>query len=727
MKSFLATLGGMFWLTVATGQEQPLYQNPAISINTRVEDLLQRMTLEEKILQLNQYTAGLNDVENNWDGYTGDLPAGIGSLIYFADNGELANEIQEKALRQTRLGIPVLLGHDVIHGYRTIFPIPLAQAASWNPNLMREAAAVAAREASACGIRWTFSPMVDIGRDPRWGRVMEGYGEDPYAASVFAKAVIIGYQGERLDNPGSIASCLKHFAGYGASEAGRDYTYTELSDQTLRDTYLPPFKAGVEAGAATIMSAFNNLNGTPATANGFLLRDVLKKEWNHDGFVVSDWNAIRQLQNQGMAEDGKDAARLAFQAGVEMDMVDNLYRQFLPELLEDGVITLADIDEAVRRVLTLKFRLGLFDHPFVNEVEARRTFCQPADMEVAEKLAEESMVLLKNHKGLLPLSRTKRIALIGPFISSTVDMLGNWCARGKQEETESLLDGLSAVFSHLVSAQGCDFESFNPVEIQEAVQLAQESDVVILCIGHRASWSGENCSRADISIPLAQEVLLREIHKTGRPVITLLCTGRPLDLSRIEPLSDAILLVWHPGSRGGSAVASLLSGASNPSGKLPVTFPRSVGQIPIYYNRRPMARTGDQGIYQDMDSEPLYPFGYGLSYASFEYGDPVLSSSHIRQGDTVTATVSVRNTSSHGGYETVFWYISDPVCTITRPVRELKFFEKKWIPAGKTVTFQFDLAPLRDLGFIDSAGKVSVDPGRFDITVGGRSVSLFLE
>ena len=720
MRNLWLTLLAFLPFAVSCGNDAMLYKDASAPVEERVEDLLSRMTLEEKILQLNQYTLGRNTVENNLGEAVREIPAEIGSLIYFSDDAQLRNVMQKKAMEESRLGIPILFGHDVIHGYRTIFPIPLAQACSWNPALAEKACSISAQEAASSGVDWTFSPMVDVARDPRWGRVMEGYGEDVYTNSVFCEAAVRGYQGEDLASPNSIAACLKHYVGYGASEAGRDYVPTEISDQTLWDTYLPPFEAGVKAGAATLMSAFHNISGVPASANRYILTEILKEKWGHDGFVVSDWDAVRQLKNQGMAKDGKEAALLAFNAGIEMDMVDDLYLKHIPELLDEKKISMSQVDEAVRRVLRVKFRLGLFERPYTEEVTESERYLLPESMEVAEQLAVESVVLLKNDD-VLPVENAKRIALIGPMAATQYDHLGNWIARGKAEDVISISDGMKEEFAgktEIVTVSGCDFEGQDRSGFVSAVKAAKSSDVVVMCLGLKGKWSGENCSRSTIELPAIQEELLKTVAAVGKPMIVLNSSGRPVDLHRIEGYADAIMQIWHPGVCAGKAVAGLLSGRYNPSGKLAMTFPYNTGQIPIYYNRRNSGRRGTQGLYKDVQSEPLYEFGHGLSYSKFEYGPLTLSSDRITQDDPLVAELVVRNVSDRDGLETVHWYICDPYSHITRPVKELKFFEKKMIKAGEEVLFRFEIDPIRDLGFVDRTGRRYLDKGEYYIMVG---------
>ena len=719
-----------FCLMVAFGcssEKSPIYKDASADIEARVNDLVNRMTLEEKILQLNQYVLGINTVENNFGEMVKDIPVEIGSLIYFNDHAEVRNAMQKKAMEESRLGIPILFGHDVIHGYRTTYPIPLALACSWNPELVRQASEVAAQEAYDCGVNWTFSPMVDVSRDPRWGRVMECFGEDPYTNAVFCEAVVKGYQGDDMSEKNRIAACLKHYVGYGASEAGRDYVPTEISDQTLWDTYLPPFEAGVKAGAATLMSAFHTISGIPASANHYILTEVLKEKWQHDGFVVSDWGAVEQLRYQGMAEDEKEATMLAFNAGIEMDMADRMYQKYLAVLLEEGKVDMKLVDESVRRVLRVKFRLGLFEQPYVEEKPESEMYLLPKSLEIAEKAAAESMVLLKNENSVLPLENVGTIAVIGPVASDSTQHLGNWGARARAEDVVGIVQGMCEEYagkSKILTAKGCDFEGEDKSGFAESVRVAKASDVVVVCLGHKGSWSGENQSRSTIEIPKIQEELLSAVEATGKPVVVLVTTGRPVELPRIEKKADAILQTWHSGVRAGKAIAGILSGRYNPSGKLAMTFPYTTGQIPVYYNRRHRARTGDQGLYKDITSEPMYPFAHGLSYSTFEYGKLTVSADKLKEGETISAEVTVKNTSQRDGLETVHWFVKDPYSHITRPVKELKYFEKKLIKAGENVTFRFEINPLRDLGFVNREGKKYLDKGEYRIMVGDQSVSI---
>ena len=705
-----------------------MYKDAKAPIEKRIDDLISRMTLEEKILQLNQYTLGRNNNVNNVGEEVKKVPSEIGSLIYFDINPELRNSMQKKAMEESRLGIPIIFGYDAIHGFRTIYPISLGQACSWNPGLVEQACAVSAQEARMSGVDWTFSPMIDVARDPRWGRVAEGYGEDPYTNGVFAAASVRGYQGDDMSAENRMAACLKHYVGYGASEAGRDYVYTEISAQTLWDTYLLPYEMGVKAGAATLMSSFNDISGVPGSANPYIMTEILKKRWKHDGFIVSDWGAVEQLKNQGLAATKKDAARYAFNAGLEMDMMSHAYDRHLKELVEEGKVTMAQVDESVRRVLRVKFRLGLFERPYTPVTNEKDRFFRPQSMAVAAQLAAESMVLLKNNNQILPLTNKKKIAVVGPMAKNGWDLLGSWCGHGKDTDVEMLYDGLTAEFggdAELRYAMGCKPQGNDRSGFAGALDVARWSDVVIVCLGEMLTWSGENASRSTIALPQIQEELVKELKEAGKPIILVLSNGRPLELNRMEPLCDAILEIWQPGINGARSMAGILSGRINPSGKLAMTFPYSTGQIPIYYNRRKSGR-GHQGFYKDITSDPLYPFGHGLSYTEFKYGTVTPSATKVKRGDKLSAEVTVTNTGSRDGAETVHWFISDPYCSITRPVKELKHFEKQLIKAGETKTFRFDIDLERDFGFVNEDGKRFLEAGEYHILVQGQTIKIEL-
>ena len=721
-------LSGCLAGAMAANKKQPIYKDAKAPIEERVNDLVSRMTLEEKVQQLNQYTLGRNNNENNRGEEVKKIPATLGSLIYFDEDANLRNEAQRKAMEESRLGIPILFGYDVIHGFRTIYPISLGQACSWNPQLVEQACAVSAQEARMSGVDWTFSPMIDVARDPRWGRVAEGYGEDPYTNGVFAAASVRGYQGDDMSAENRMAACLKHYVGYGASEAGRDYVYTEISAQTLWDTYLLPYEMGVKAGAATLMSSFNDISGVPGSANPYIMTEILKKRWKHDGFIVSDWGAVEQLKNQGLAATKKDAARYAFNAGLEMDMMSHAYDRHLKELVEEGKVTMAQVDESVRRVLRVKFRLGLFERPYTPVTNEKDRFFRPQSMAVAAQLAAESMVLLKNNNQILPLTNKKKIAVVGPMAKNGWDLLGSWCGHGKDTDVEMLYDGLTAEFggdAELRYAMGCKPQGNDRSGFAGALDVARWSDVVIVCLGEMLTWSGENASRSTIALPQIQEELVKELKEAGKPIILVLSNGRPLELNRMEPLCDAILEIWQPGINGARSMAGILSGRINPSGKLAMTFPYSTGQIPIYYNRRKSGR-GHQGFYKDITSDPLYPFGHGLSYTEFKYGTVTPSATKVKRGDKLSAEVTVTNTGARDGAETVHWFISDPYCSITRPVKELKHFEKQFIKVGETKTFRFDIDLERDFGFVNEDGKRFLEAGEYHILVQGQTVKIEL-
>lgn len=707
-------------------QENPLYKDAKQPVEKRIEDLLARMTLEEKVMQLNQYTLGRNDNANNMADPVNDIPAQVGSLIYFGSNADLRNRVQKKAMEQSRLGIPIIFGYDVIHGFRTIYPISLGQACSWNPALVEKACGVAAQEARMSGVDWTFSPMIDVARDGRWGRVAEGYGEDTYTNAIFTVASVKGYQGTNLASDKNVAACLKHYIGYGASEAGRDYVYSEISNQTLWDTYMPPYEAGVKAGAVTLMSSFNDISGTPGSANHYTLTEVLKKRWKHDGFVVSDWGSIEQLRPQGVAANKKEAALKAFTAGVEMDMMNRSYDNHLGDLVKEGKVSETLLNDAVRRVLRVKFKLGLFDRPYTPTTTEKQRFYRPESLKIAEQLAEESIVLLKNKDKALPLNNVSKIAVIGPMAKSQWNLLGSWAAQGKSDDIISISDALQAEFkgkAEVSYALGADFDGQDKKGFEEAKALAAKSDVIVLCLGEKKNWSGENASRSTIALPQIQEELAIELKKLAKPIILVLSSGRPLELNRLEPISDAILTMWQPGTPGGKPLSGVLSGRVNPSGKLAMTFPFSTGQIPIYYNYRQSARP-HQGKYQDIQSAPLYEFAHGLSYTTFEYGDLKVSATQIKRGEKLTVEIPVKNIGDRDGVETVHWFIQDPVSSISRPIKELKYFEKQLLKKGETKTYKFEVDLQRDLSFVDGDGKRFLEAGDYNIIVKNKKIKI---
>jgi beta-glucosidase len=728
-KTLLAICAFTFSMNLLAGNSVPLYKDQNAPIEERVEDLLKRMTIEEKIQQTNQLAYGKNANENNIEVDKKAVSAETGSLIYRSISPVYRNQLMKKAMEESRLGIPILMGFDVIHGYKTVYPIPLGQVCSWNRELVSAACAVAAKESRLSGVDWTFSPMIDVARDSRWGRVSEGYGEDPYTNAEFCVASVKGYQGTNLADQTSIAACLKHYIGYSLSEGGRDYHYSDVSAQTLWETFMPPYEAGVKAGAATLMCGFNDMSGIPASANPYTLTEILKKRWKHDGFVVSDWGSVSNQIAQGFAKDKKEATYNSFMAGVEMDMVDNNYVETLPQLIAEKKVPMQTLDEAVRRILRIKFRLGLFNQPYAKELPEKDRYFEPQSMAVAEKLAEESYVLLKNKNNILPLSKDfKQIAMIGPLVDNRVDLMGSWAGQGTKETVQTLLEGMQKEFAGKATlnvAKGCYFDGNDESKIEEAVQVAMKSDVVVACMGEKKNWSGENAVRSTIALPAIQVKLIAALKKTGKPIVFVFSSGRPIDFNTIETNSDAILAIWQPGIAGGTPMAGILSGRLNPSGKLAITFPLTTGQIPTYYNMRQSGHPGSGG-YQDISSEPKYWFGHGLSYTTYTYGKVKLSATKIKKNEKLVAEVEVANIGSMDGKETAMWFISDPVASITRPMKELKYFEKKTVKVGEKLVFKFEIDPMRDLSFPDNNGIRRLESGDFILNINNQKVKFEL-
>lgn len=713
----------------------------------RIDSLLKQMTLEEKIGQVNQYSAGTpTGPGTGRSGYEEMIAKGeVGSL--FNVTGQKANDYQKIAVEKSRLKIPLIFGLDVIHGYRTIFPVPLALSATWDPQVVQKAARVAAEEASAEGIRWTFSPMVDIARDARWGRIIEGAGEDTYLGSAMARAWVRGYQGTSLANPDSIAACMKHFVGYGAAEGGREYNTTEIPDRLLRQVYLPPFRAGQLEGAATFMSAFNSLNEVPASANPFTL-GILRTEWNFRGFVVSDWTSIAELMAHGIANDGATAARKAFTAGVDMDMESNLYWTTLGAQIKSGQVPMARLDDAVRRILRVKFALGLFDHPFADLSRASSVMLSPEHLQTARQAAEESFVLLKddavNGAPVLPLKADAKVALIGPLADSAEDMIGSWSAQGQPQDAITLRKTLTEKLGDkLVYAKGTETLTDSEAGFAEAVQAAQQADVVVMALGENARWmTGEAGSRTRLNLPGNQEQLLEAVAAAGKPVVLLVFSGRPLVLNWAAAHVPAIVEAWFPGVQAGPALAETLYGQNNPSGKLTTSFPRAVGQEPLYYNQLPTGRpVGNidtshppaddaekyKSRYIDQMNTALYPFGYGLSYTTFAYSPVTLSASTVKAADLnagkpgLTVTATVTNSGKTAGDETVQMYINERGTSVSRPIRELKGFQKVMLQPGESKTVSFTLG--RDeLEFWNIDMKDLVEPATVKVWVAGNSV-----
>jgi beta-glucosidase len=712
------------------------------STEARIEKLLKQMTLEEKIGQLNQYSAGSpTGPGTGRSNYEEMITKGeVGSL--FNVTGAQVNTFQKLAVEKSRLKIPLIFGLDVIHGYRTVFPTPLAMSATWQPDLVEKAARVAATEASHDGIRWTFSPMVDIARDARWGRIVEGAGEDTYLGSAMSRAYIRGYQGATLNDPTSIAACAKHYVGYGAAEGGRDYNTTEISERTLRQVYLPPFKAARDAGAATFMSAFNSLNGVPSSANPLTLDTILRKEWKFRGFVVSDWNSIGELIPHGIANTPAVAARKAVTAGVDMDMEGNFYFTTLAEQVKSGKVPMAAIDEAVRRILRVKIELGLFEHPY-SEIAENAMLTAPS-RELARTVAEKSFVLLKN-ENVLPLKSGVKVALIGPLADSGSDMLGAWGAKGEAKDVVTLRAALQQrLGSSMTFAEGTKILTTSTDGFAEAVNAAKAADVAVVALGENASeMTGEAASRSELGLPGNQQQLLKEIVATGKPVVLLVFTGRPIILNWEAQNVPSILEAWHPGVEAGNALVRTLFGESNPGGKLTTSFPRSVGQEPLYYNHlntgrplkeiddtRPPNNAGEKyhSRYIDQQTTPLFPFGFGLSYTTFAYGPVTISSSSLAAADVdrglakIQVSADVKNTGTVAGDEVVQLYVSQTGTSVARPVRELKGFERLTLAPGASKHVEFTIGH-DELAIWGLDMKNAVEPGTLSIWVGGSSVS----
>ncbi len=693
------------------------------SVDLRVNNLLAKMSLEEKIGQLVQYSPW-KSTEEKIQGETAQ--GGVGSLlnVFGALN---TNTWQKIAMEKSRLHIPILFGLDVIHGYKTIFPIPLAEDCAWDPALLEKCEGVAAQEASAAGVRWTFAPMVDVSREPRWGRISEGSGEDPYLGSVLAAARVRGFQGKDLKEPHSIAACAKHFVGYGAPVAGREYNTTDMSEVTLREIHLPPFKAAVEAGVRTLMSAFNDLNGVPASGNKHTIRDILKGEWSFKGFVVSDWASVQQLVTHGYAKDDKDAALKGMLAGVDMDMQSKVYKDYLAQLYKEGKLPLSVINESVRRILRVKFELGLFDHPYTNESQENELTMTSGSLATALQEAERSMVLLKNEKDLLPLSKDlKTVAVIGSLADSQKDPLGPWHCRGEDvmDKVSTVLSGIKSKVSkdtQVLYSPGVGTGDSTDKALQEAVDTARKAQVAIVVAGETQDMSGEAAARTSLDLPGRQEEMIKAIQATGVPVVLVLMNGRPLTIPWEAEHVPAILESWFLGHQHGQAVAEALFGDFNPSGRLVVTFPRNVGQIPIYYAQKNTGRPNIgkekwESKYIDSPNTPLFPFGFGLSYTTFEYSDLSLSAKSLRPNDSIQVTVTVKNTGKVAGDEVVQLYLREAAASITQPVRKLVDFQKVQLEPGASQQVQFTL-PGSKLSFFNEQGRPTFEPGNFSLWV----------
>jgi beta-glucosidase len=719
-----------------------------------VASLMQKMTLEEKIGQLNLVSVGFDVtgpvVSKDVDA---SIKKGLVGGVLNTYTPVAARKLQELAIKESRLHIPLILGYDVIHGHRTIFPIPLGLAASWDLDAMERSARIAAEESAADGINWVYSPMVDIARDPRWGRVAEGAGEDPYLGSRIAEAMVRGYQGPTNDmtRPENVMACLKHFALYGAAEAGRDYNTTDMSRQRMYNEYLPPYKAAIAAGIGSVMSSFNDINGIPATANKWLLTDLLRNQWGFTGFVATDYTAINEMEAHGLGDE-KKVSELALKAGVDMDMVGEVFLKQLATNLKEGTVSQADIDLACRRVLEAKYRLGLFQDPYrgVTEARAKATMMKPAFIADARDITRRTLVLLKNDKQTLPLKNTVNIAVVGPLADRARDMIGNWSGAGDGKQAVSILQGIKNVGGagvRVTYAQGVNVTDDDqmikrlnefggelkldprPAEttIAEAVQAAQGADVVVAVVGESQGMTGEAASRADIGLPGRQLDLLKALKATGKPLVVVLVNGRPLTLPWESQNADAILETWFGGTQAGNAVADALFGVYNPSGKLTMTFPQSVGQVPIYYNHKSTGRPyGGVALdkyksrYLDVPNDPLYPFGFGLSYTTFTYSKPTVSQASIRPGQDLNVTVTVQNTGQYDGAEVAQLYLRDLVGSSTRPVKELKGFQKITLKKGESRQLTFHLSA-DDLKFYNDDLKFVAEPGEFQVMVGGNS------
>lgn len=702
------------------------------ALSGKVDSVLSRMTLSEKVGQLSLYTS-------DWDvtgptmreGYKQDIREGKVGAIFNAYTARYTRELQRMTVEETRMKIPLLFGYDVVHGHRTIFPIPLGQAASWDLEAIELADRIAAEEASAEGLHWTFAPMVDIARDPRWGRMAEGSGEDTYLASQIAAARVRGFQGNGYSQPNTVMACVKHFAAYGAPQAGREYHTVDMSERVFRDVYLPPYAAAVNAGSATVMSSFNDYDGVPATASEYLLNQVLRKELKFNGFVVSDYTSVMELIPHGVAEDTAAAALIALTAGLDMDMQAGFYEDALPTLVNENKIKESLIDQSVRRILRKKFELGLFDDPYrySDPERERNTLMKPEFLDAARDLSRKSIVLLKNENKVLPLSKgIRQLAVIGPLATARREMIGSWSAAGDWTKAVTLLDGIKAAVSpgtKVFYAKGCNINDDSTRYFADAVRLASQSDVVILAVGEAALMTGEAASRASLDLPGVQQRLVEEIQKAGKPVVVVLMNGRPLSVTWINDHVPAILETWFLGTQAGHGIADVLFGDYNPSGKLPVTFPRSVGQVPIYYSMKNTGRPLDLGNkytsrYIDEVNAPLYPFGYGLSYTSFGYGDVTLNSPSIGSKDTLTVNIKVTNIGNRDGTEVVQLYVRDVVGSVTRPVMELKAFRKILLKPGESRDVKFQLTNA-DLSFYRKDMSFGSEPGRFIVFVGGNS------
>lgn len=737
MKFFSACL---FLLPFVSCTQVATYKGDAAT-EKKVEALLSKMTLEEKIGQMNQISS-----YGNIEDMSGLIKKGeVGSILNEMDPVRI-NALQRVAIEESRLGIPLLIARDVIHGFKTIFPIPLGQAASFNPQVAKDGARVAAIEASSVGIRWTFAPMIDIARDPRWGRIAEGCGEDTYLTSVMGAAMVEGFQGDSLNSPTSIAACPKHFVGYGAAEGGRDYNSTFIPERRLRNVYLPPFEAAAKAGAATFMTSFNDNDGVPSTGNAFILKDVLRDEWGFDGVVVTDWASASEMISHGFAADSKEVALKSVNAGVDMEMVSYTFVKELPALIKEGKVKESTIDEAVRNILRIKYRLGLFDTPYVDEQQTSVMYA-PSHLEAAKQAAVESAILLKNDKEVLPLQPSvKTVAVVGPMANAPYEQLGTWIFDGEKARTQTPLNAIKEMVGDKVQViyePGLAYSrEKNPASVAKAAAAAARADVILAFVGEESILSGEAHCLADLDLQGDQGALITALAKTGKPVVTIVMAGRPLTIGKEVEESTAVLYSFHPGTMGGPALADLLWGKAVPSGKAPVTFPRMVGQIPVYYAHnntgRPATRNevllndiaveagqtslGCTSFYMDAGFDPLFPFGYGLSYTTFKYSNIKLASDVLRKDDVLTVTFDLENTGKYEGTEVAQLYIQDKIGSVTRPVKELKRFTRVTLKPGEKKSVSFEL-PVSELAFWNIDMAKVVEPGDFGLWVATDSQS----
>ena len=704
----------------------PVHSQRPRDVEQQINALLAKMTLAEKLGQLQQLDGESNG--NYRPEHVDLVRKGLLGSTLNVRGAAKTNELQRIAMTESRLKIPLIFGFDVIHGYRTIFPIPVGEASSWDPAMAERTAAVAAQEANNAGLHWTFAPMLDIARDPRWGRITEGAGEDPFLGAAFAAARVRGFQGSDYSAPDKLVACAKHWVAYGAAEGGRDYNTTDLSENVLRQIYFPPFKAAVDAGVGTLMSSFNSINGVPASANTFTLTKVLRDEWKFDGFVVSDYTSVRELINHGIAANEEQAAAKALNAGVDMEMVSRSYNQFGPRLVEQQQLSMATIDQAVRRILRIKYRLGLFEKPYADGSREPGSLLRPDSLRLAREAAARSMVLLKNDRNVLPLDKSvKSIAVIGPLADDRRSVLGPWDGDGREENTVTVLAGIKAAVpqAKVGYAKGCDVKGDSEAGFGEAVALAKASDVALVFVGESDDMGGEAASRSSLDLPGRQMDLVKAIQATGQPTVVVLINSRPLTFGWIADNVPAILVAWMGGSQAGNAIADVVFGDVNPSGKLPVTFPRTVGQVPIYYNHLNTGRPAEaqnkySSKYLDVPWTPQFPFGYGLSYTTFKLSNLQLSAPRIRVDDKLTVSVDVENTGKRAGDEVVQLYIRDPVASMARPVKELKGFQRVTLQPGEKKHVDFTLT--RDaLAFWNREMRFVVEPGDFNVMVGSNS------